>query len=316
MEADFIRWLRKRVAGHPRLTVGLGSDAAVIANSASTGWVVTTDAITEGVDFRLAVDDPRRIGRKALAVNLSDLAAMAARPVAVVVNLVLPRHGAAPLARELYEGLLPLAEQFQVAIAGGDTNTWDGGLVVAVTAMGETTSRGAWTRAGARPGDEILVTGSFGGSFLGKQFDFTPRVATALRLNELYEIHAATDVSDGLSLDLSHILEESGCGAELDLASIPLAPAAAEWARASGDGRSPLEHALSDGEDFELILAAPPDVAGRLLSDARAPGSNISGSDRPPVTRIGRFIAESGLFGVGVDGVRRPLAPRGYQHFA
>ena len=308
MEADFIRWLRQRVASHPRLTVGLGSDAAVIANSAASGWVVTTDAITEGVDFRLAVDSPRRIGRKALAVNLSDLAAMAARPVAVVINLVLPHHGAAALARELYEGLLPLAEQFEVAIAGGDTNTWDGGLVVAITAMGETTPRGAWTRSGARPGDDILVTGSFGGSFLGKQFDFTPRVATALQINERFEIHAATDVSDGLSLDLSHILEESGCGAVLELNRIPLADSAAEWARTCGDGRSALEHALSDGEDFELILTAPPDVAERILESHEALGLNV------PVTRIGRCIAELGLFAQQTDGTCRPLVPRGYQH--
>lgn len=309
MESEFIHWLRRRLPPHPQLLLGPGDDAAVLRLAADAACVVTTDTLTDGVDFILGRDDPRRIGRKALAVNLSDLAAMAARPVAALVSLVLPRANAdtaaLDLAVELFEGLLPLAEEFQVAIAGGDTNTWPGSLVIGVTAIGETTAHGPLCRGGARPGDVILVTGQFGGSLLGKQFDFVPRVAAALLLHERYQIHAATDVSDGLTLDLSHICAESRCGATVELSRIPVSAAAEELTRQLGDGRSPLDHALADGEDFELILAVPPDESDRLLADQPLP---------VPLSRIGTFTVEPGLSQIAADGSRSPMAPRGYEH--
>ncbi len=117
------------------------------------------------------------MGRKALAANLSDLAAMAAKPLAGVVALALPRQGGMELAVALYEGMLPLAEQYDLAIAGGDTNSWDGPLAISITLLGDVTGRGPLCRGGARPGDRILVTGSFGGSILGRHLDFEPRVA-------------------------------------------------------------------------------------------------------------------------------------------
>jgi thiamine-monophosphate kinase len=321
MEADFLDWLRQRLPRDPRTPLGISSDAAFLpftgtasSGSGSRGIIATTDALTDGVDFLLGQDDPRRIGRKALAVNLSDLAAAAARPLAILVSLVLPRSGAAGLARELFEGLLPLAEQFRVAIAGGDTNTWDGSLVINITALGEPVVAGGWNRTGAHPGDVILVTGEFGGSRLGKQFDFTPRIAEAIAIAERYPIHAATDVSDGLSLDLQHVLQASGCGAVIDAAAIPVAAAAHEYARQQADGRSAWEHALSDGEDFELILVTSPVVAERLLA---AQDLGV------PVTRIGECVAQSGLWCRDQsDSSRpspdakqlRPLVPRGWEH--
>src|SRR5207248_8962470 len=123
---------------------------------------------------------PEQIGRKALAVNLSDLAAMAAKPVAALVALALPRQGGEKIAKELYEGLLPLAAEFDCPVAGGDTNSWDGPLVISVTALGEVPPDRRWLRSGAHPGYAILVTGHFGGSILGPQFSFTPRVKEAL----------------------------------------------------------------------------------------------------------------------------------------
>ncbi|MFM7846218.1 MAG: thiamine-phosphate kinase [Planctomycetota bacterium] len=329
MEADFLDWLRRRLPPDKRTPLGLSSDAAFIPlnrppgsgtqasgtqGSDTAGLIATTDALTDGVDFLLGQDDPRRIGRKALAVNLSDLAAAAARPLAVLVSLVLPRMGAAELAREIFEGLLPLAEQFQVAIAGGDTNTWDGSLVINITALGEPVVASGWSRTGAQPGDVILVTGDFGGSRLGKQFDFTPRVSEALRIAQRYAIHAATDVSDGLSLDLEHVMQASGCGAVIDEAAIPVAAAAHEYARQQADGRRALEHALSDGEDFELILVAAPAVAQQLLADQ---------SLGVPVTRIGECVAQRGLWcrekqvssphdAAGEQ--LRPMVPRGWEH--
>ena len=248
---------------------------------------------------------PRRIGHKALAVNLSDLAAMAAQPVAALVALTLPRSGGRELAVQLYEGLLPLAERHGVAIAGGDTNSWDGPLVISVTAIGEPTERGVLRRGGALPGDQIIVTGQFGGSILGKHLDFEPRVAAALLLNERYKLHAGIDVSDGLSLDLWRVCQESQCGAVLDLTAIPIAPAAHQLAAQQAAGMTALDHALGDGEDFELLLAVPAAETERMLSEQPLD---------VPLTYIGQFIDRSGLWTRLPDGNLAPLAPRGFEH--
>jgi thiamine-monophosphate kinase len=261
--------------------------------------------VSDGVDFELEKIDARRAGHKALAVNLSDLAAMAAEPVAGVVAVALPRSGGMNLAVRLYEGMIPLAERFNLALAGGDTQSWDGPLAIAVTLLGRVTERGPLRRDGAEPGDRIVVTGQFGGSILGRHLDFDPRVAEALLLAEQYQLHAGIDASDGLSLDLAHLAEESGCGAVLDLDAVPVADDARRLAEDLDDGSSPLDHALADGEDFELILALPPDEADRMAAD------------RPldvQLSLVGRFVEEPGLWQSDRLGGRKPLAPRGYQH--
>jgi thiamine-monophosphate kinase len=305
MERELISWLRKHIPPHPLLRLGLGDDAAVLRMADVQECVITVDMLNDRVDFDLSKVDPRRAGRKALAANLSDLAAMAAKPLAAVIALALPRQGAMELAVALYEGLLPLAEQYDLAIAGGDTNSWDGPLAISITLLGAVTPRGPLRRDGAKPGDRILVTGSFGGSILGRHLDFEPRVREALDLHARYDLHAGIDVSDGLSLDLAHILEESRCGAVIDINAVPIADDARRLAAQLADGSTPLDHALSDGEDFELILAVSPDEAGRLLHE------------RPlavPMTDIGEFTAEPGLWQIDRSGVRRPLVPRGWQH--
>lgn len=301
MESEFIAWLRTRLPASPALRLGPGDDAAILRLGDRAECVVTTDMLNDGVDFRVGSDSPRRIGRKALGANLSDLAAMAARPLAVVISVALPRRDAASLARELLEGMLPMAERYEVAIAGGDTNLWDGPLAISITAIGEVTERGALTRGGARPGDRILVTGAFGGSILGRQFDFEPRVQEALRLNADFPLHAGTDVSDGLSLDLSHICAESRVGAIVDVDRVPIAPAAYQMAA----GKTPLDHALGDGEDFELILAVPPDAAREIVSSQPV---------GVPVTDIGEFVAGVGLQQRDAAGAIRELVPSGFEH--
>jgi thiamine-monophosphate kinase len=262
--------------------------------------------------------------------------------VAALVSLLLPRQGGLPIARSLVAGMMGLAAEFDLPIAGGDTNSWDGPVVISVTAIGQTTEHGFWRRSGARAGDQIVVTGRFGGSILGRQFEFVPRVREALTLAANYRIHAATDVSDGLTLDLSHLFQASRCGAELRLDWIPVSEDARRLAdseperklRIAGSripkdsgGRdqdatfanapnsrefgyvqrswSALEHALSDGEDFELILAVPPDEAARLLADQPLD---------VPLTCIGQFIDRPGLWQVDPSSGHRPLDPRGYQH--
>lgn len=304
MEAALIAELRRRIGRHPLVRLGIGDDAAVLCTAGLPDTVLTVDLLTEGVDFRLSEATAQRIGRKALAVNLSDLAAMASQPLAAVVALALPRQRGLELALGLYEGMIPLAEQFHLAIAGGDTNSHDGPLVVSVTAVGTLTEAGPLTRSGARPGDRILVTGAFGGSILGRHFDFTPRVYEALQLVRNFRIHAGIDVSDGLSLDLARLCQESGCGAEVALDRIPIHPDAYRLADRHAPGPSPLDHALADGEDFELILAAPPDQAQRLIAEQPL---------GVPLADIGQFIEKPGLWQRGPEGLR-PIRPRGYEH--
>lgn len=305
MESEFIAHLRRRLPPHPLLRLGPGDDAAVLRMGDVDECVMTVDMLTDRVDFELDKADPRRVGRKALAVNLSDLAAMAAEPLAAVIALVVPRKGGMDLAVALYEGMLPLAEQYNLAIAGGDTNSWDGPLVISVTLIGRVTRHGPLRRSGAKPGDRIVVTGSFGGSILGRHFDFEPRVEEALALAERYELHAGMDVSDGLSLDLARLATESGCGAVVRAASVPLADDARRLAELRGDGLTPLDHALSDGEDFELLLAVPTNEADRMIAE------------RPlavELSTIGRFVAEPGLWLEDEQGGRVALEPRGFEH--
>ena len=305
MESELIAHLRKRIPPHPLLRLGPGDDAAILRMAEVDDCVLTVDLLTDRVDFELSKVDPQRVGRKALAVNLSDLAAMAAEPLAGVVGLVLPRQGGMDLGVRLYEGLLPLAERYGLAVAGGDTNSWDGPLVLSVTLIGKVTRRGPLERSGARPGDRIVVTGFFGGSILGRHLDFEPRVAEALLLNDRYRLHAGIDVSDGLSIDLAHLAEESGCGAIVATDDVPVADDARRLAEKLADGSSPLDHALGDGEDFELVLAVPPDEAERMLAEQPL---------EVPLTSIGEFTAEPGLWQTDDRGGRVPLVPRGYQH--
>src|SRR5262249_50229366 len=159
------------------------------------------DMLLEGSCFLLDEAGPRGVGRKAMAVNLSDIAAMAGQPVAAVVSVGLPRRGGRRLAEELYLGLREVADAFDTAIVGGDTNSWDGPLVINVALFGEPGPCGQVLRSGARPGDLLFVTGPLGGSILGKHLDFTPRVREALTLAATVHLHAMIDVSDGLSAD-------------------------------------------------------------------------------------------------------------------
>jgi thiamine-monophosphate kinase len=188
-------------------------------------------------------------------------------------------------------------------LAGGDTNAWDGPLVVSVTALGTPTGNGPLLRSGAQAGDEIVVTGEFGGSILAKHLDFEPRVTEAIRLHEAYRLHAGIDVSDGLSVDLAHLAAESGCGIEIDPDTVPVAPAAQRLA--ADDDRTPLEHALGDGEDFELILALPPAETERLIRDQPL---DI------PLTKIGRCVSEAGLWQRDSTGRRHCLPVTGWEH--
>lgn len=309
METDFLDWLVGRIPADPRLEVPAGDDAAVLRPPAMRRTVVTVDMLTEGVDFRLGDDcPPEAVGHKALAVSLSDLAAMAARPEAAFVAVCLPRHGGASIARGMLAGIERLAAAHGCTLAGGDTNSWDGPLVASVTAIGSVPPGAAWRRDGARPGDLLVVTGPCGGSLLGRHLAVQPRCREALAIAAGFEVHAAIDVSDGLALDLSRMMRASRTGAQVRLADVPIHEDAVRMSGLPGDGRSPLEHALGDGEDFELVLAMPPAAAQALL--------HVAGRQplRLRATVIGEVTAGPELVAVDPRGRRGPLEPRGYVH--
>ena len=306
MEAQFVDWLLERLPRDPRLEVPPGDDAAVLRPPAGRRTVVTVDLLTAGVDFILGGDTtPERIGHKALAVNLSDLAAMGAAPEAVVVAVALPRDNAASIATGLHAGIARLATRFGVTIAGGDTNTWDGPLVISITALGSVAPGEAWRRDGARPGDLLVVTGPCGGSLLGRHLDVEPRCREALDIASRFRVHAAIDISDGLSLDLARLMRASGTRGVVDTHRVPIHADAQRRSRLDADGVTPLEHALGDGEDFELILALPPSDALALVVD-------------PPVglapVIIGEVTAGEGLMARATDGSVLPLQPKGWLH--
>ncbi|HUQ73040.1 MAG TPA: thiamine-phosphate kinase [Planctomycetaceae bacterium] len=299
-EFAFIDRIRLRTPLRPPVRLGIGDDAAVLDHPAGTVEVVTTDLLMEGVDFLWPQTSAVLIGRKSLAVNLSDLAAMAARPTAAFVSLALPRQRGRQFADELMDGLLTLADEFDVTLAGGDTNSWDGPLVVSVTVLGTPFVSQPILRSGARPGDCVFVTGACGGSLAGRHLTFTPRVTEAARLTELVPLHAMIDISDGLAADLHHVLDESRVGAVLNAAAIPIHADVEPT-----DFETALNHALSDGEDFELLFTIAAEDCPRLLS---------AWDHATPLTQIGTITAGIGCRMHCVDGSTVDLPPLGWSH--
>jgi thiamine-monophosphate kinase len=304
-EFDLIARIRSRTSAHARVPLGIGDDCAALTSTSGRDLLVTTDMLMDGRHFRLDECTAEEAGHKALAVNLSDIAAMAGRPLAAFVAVALPRDRAAELAEGLEAGMRPLAERFGVALAGGDTNAWDGPLVVCVTLVGEAIPPGPVKRSGARVGDIVVVTGPLGGSIMGRHLRPTPRIAEAQALHRAAPLHALIDISDGLAADLGHILEESGgLGAVLVAENVPIHEDT--FRLAPRDGRAPLEHALGDGEDFELCATLDPADAACLLAQP-PPGVSLF--------RVGTITAQPGLRLLGQDGIERPIDRLGFDHF-
>jgi thiamine-monophosphate kinase len=306
MEHSFIAWAKHRASRLPKIKLGIGDDCAIIGLESfdfnRSDMVVTTDSLCDGTHFILSECGAQAAGRKLMAVNLSDLASMGATPVAVFLSLCLPRSGAGDVASGVFEGVYELAEQHSVAIAGGDTNVWDGPLCINITAVGRVTVGTSWLRSGASPGDALVVTGSLGGSILGKHLNFAPRLELASQLRELGIVAAATDISDGLGVDLLSMTVASKCGAEVDLDTIPISDEAQQLALASN--MPAIDHAIGDGEDFELLLAIPSQHLSTMPKE-------IAGVH---LTQIGNFVSRTGLWSRTKEGVRQ-LSPKGYIHF-
>ena len=326
-------WASGDAAGRSRgVVLGIGDDCAILRPPCGHELLVTTDFTLEGRHFRRDLHPPESVGHRALARGLSDLAAMGARPLAAFLSLALPgemlatRAGRAWVKRFL-AGLGELAAANRVSLAGGDTAEAPGGLVLAdIVLVGSAPAGRALRRSGARPGDALYVTGQLGGAaaelvamqqregrhhtprstaaksrvpgFVAHpQLYPHPRTAVGLALLRRRIATAAIDLSDGLSTDLAHLCRESGVGAEVIEAALPIHPLAAQASH-------PLNLALNGGEDYELLFSAPASV--------KMPRS-LAGV---PIARIGRLVRSSDVSLVDAHGHHKPLKPRGWEHFA
>ncbi len=301
-EFDFISWLRARPTTSPLVRLGIGDDLAVLRLPPDDLLLVGVDQVLDGVHFDSAAHSPRAIGRKAMNRNLSDCAAMACLPAAAVATLALPHGVGVEYARELYLGMSEAGEPFHCPVVGGDTGSWPGKLVVTVTILGRSAGVELLTRSGAKPGDGIYVSGPLGGSILGRHMTFQPQVLLGRLLAQTRQVSAMIDLSDGLSRDLAHLCRDGGLGAMLEAAAIPVHQDAIDMRR---DGHPPIEHALHDGEDYELLFTAPvPPTGGDLLGSFTFDACH----------RIGTITAGPGIWLRARDGTSEPLEPKSWEH--
>jgi thiamine-monophosphate kinase len=307
----------RRAFGEKRrdILLGIGDDAALVRGPERL--LLTTDVLVEDEDFRIDDHPPRLLGRKALNVNLSDIAAMGGRPLHALLGMAMPGDVEESWLRQFMAGFRAAAREAGVALVGGDLSQADK-IVIAVTLTGDVKSPVA--RGGARPGDGIFVSGTLGDAagglrllekggirgvvkavrpLVGAFLDPTPRLRLGAVLARRRLVSAMIDISDGLSVDLAHICQESGVGAEIEASRIPISAALERFAR------DPLPLALNGGEDFELLFTVRPSNLAAVERLAR----------RFELTRIGRVTAGRRVFLLGPDKKRTPLRPRGFEHF-
>ncbi len=286
---------------------GIGDDTAVLRwQQGADLLLLTCDALVENVHFRKGTPADR-IGWKAMGCNLSDIAAMGGIPLYALVSLGCPAATKVAEIESLYGGMKELADRYGASIVGGDTIESPTAMVVTVVLAGKVEEDRYVSRHGARPGDVLCVTGSLGGSLLGKHLAFTPRVKEGRYLATHCSPTAMIDVSDGLASDLLKILQTSGVTAEIDAEKIPISEAARNLANQRR--QSPLSSALYDGEDFELLFTLPQEIADASMAEFR---KHFSTS----VEAIGRIKRGRGKpVVIQSDGTTTPLKAQGYEHF-
>ena len=309
-EFDFIRNIKKTHS--LRL---IGDDCAVLPKDETSDLLITADMLVEGIDFRLDWSDPHSLGHKALAVSLSDIAAMGGKPTWALLSLGIPKRlWNAEFLDEFYEGWHELSRRFNLELAGGDVSRIDGPFVIDSTVGGVVPKGKAILRSGASPGDFIYVTGPLGSSAAGlkllesgrsndsnytdlirKHLRPEPRIDLARRLRESDIATAMIDLSDGLSSDLEHVCRASETGARIDADSIPFEP---ELSRLTD---SPLDLALNGGEDFELLFTADP--------------KKIFETNFEGIFCVGEVTGNAGIIELSSKNGTEVLKPKGYRHF-
>jgi len=312
----------------PSVIIGIGDDAAALMPARGALEILTTDSLVEGVHFRRDWTAAQAIGHKALAVNLSDLAAMGATPRAALLSLALPSNLPVEDFDALIDGFVTLAERTGAPLVGGNLTRSPGPLVVDVTVIGEAAARKILRRSGARPGDELYLTGDVGGAAAGlellargahrESLDAAakacierherpaPRLKVGAAVARARAASAAMDLSDGLADAATQIASASGVGIVLEAASIPISPGAV--AQAAAQGRDSVQAALAGGEDYELLFTVRPRRRSAFLNAARRAGRGLA------MTCIGRVTAEPGVW-VRREGRQEAVPPPSFGHF-
>jgi thiamine-monophosphate kinase len=331
-ERALIARITSRLDSPPWVAVGPGDDAAVIEPARGTLDVLTTDALVDGIHFDLRFTPPDAVGHRALAVNLSDLAAMGAEPRAALLSLLLPDDLDVGTIDGIVDGLLALAARYRVALVGGNITRTTGPLTIDVTATGSVRPRRVLTRAGARPGDEVYLTGTLGSAAAGlailqsgrqpvgtqaacveRYLRPDPRVRAGILLGRNRAATSCIDLSDGLADAVRQVAEASGVGIAIDqkclsFADELLALAVDESARTSApvDVQDVLHTAITAGDDYELLFTSRPSQRGRLRGVRRQTGDL-------PINRIGLVTKGSDVLLRDEQGTRE--MPHGYEHW-
>jgi thiamine-monophosphate kinase len=295
--AWFARQSRFSAAEFP---IGIGDDMAEVRVGDGASVLITTDMLLEGVHFDLADATLEQVGYKAMAVSLSDCAAMATVPVAAVVSVGLPRGYGEEQLKELHAGIVRAGSKYGCELVGGDITVWkrDGGLAIASAMLSRRAGFEPVRRSGAKAGDCICVTGTLGGAMSGKHLTFEPRVKEAIEIAQMVTVHSMMDISDGLSSDLNRICRQSGVGAIVEAERIPISDEAMK-------SENPLAAALNDGEDFELLFTVGEAECEKLLKQWGGP---------VPIRCIGK-ITEGGRMQIRTaEGQMRELEAKGYEH--
>jgi thiamine-monophosphate kinase len=324
-ESQIISRLKQLSRADDKVLVGIGDDAAVIKGAGERDLLVCCDLMVEGVHFRTEWTAPRLLGRKALAVNLSDIAAMGGVPKFAMVSIALPGKFSSEFIDEILRGLFDLADASGVSIVGGDTSSSPDSFFIDVSVIGDCENGRAVTRGGAQVGDIIYVSGSLGASALGlslleegvrleddskfrdallKHLAPEPRLSLGRAIGEAGLATAMIDISDGLSTDLWHLLDESDCGAVIHAGAIPIAECVRRSSTSARIADS-LRLALNSGEEYELLFTVTPE---RSLEIAE-----LSNAIEVPITCIGEIVASRELQ-IETGGRLEPLPPSGYEH--
>ena len=308
-EFELIAHLTKSLPTNENVVAGAGDDCAVLDLGVPEKLILfKTDAVVEDVHFTRETP-PEKIGRKALARCLSDIAAMAGTPTAALVTVALPEDFDAEFMAKIYDGLNTLAENMGVAIVGGETTTNPGRILISISLIGTIPRGNPILRSGAKVGDAIFVTGELGGSRAEKHLSFEPRLAEARWLAEHFSIHAMLDLSDGLAGDLRHMLNASRAGAEILKSAVPVSRAAKLRAKENSAAKLAFVAALTDGEDFELLFTIASKDAVKLLDAWKKQFPKLK------LSCIGKIVAGDGILIRDKSGSHKFNA-HGYVHFA
>jgi thiamine-monophosphate kinase len=322
-ERALVARIQQRLPPAPSsVVVGIGDDAAVVEPERNRLEVLTVDAIIDGVHFDRRFTPPDAIGHRALAVNLSDLAAMGASPRLALLSFALPADLPCDDFDGIVGGVAALAAAHNVTVAGGNLTRTPGPLTIDITAIGTVKRRGILTRAGARAGDFVYVSGSLGAAAAGLQMLTrpdaapaascverylrpSPRVRTGLLLGRNRAASSCVDLSDGLGDGVARLAESSGVGITIDAATVPLDPDAQRWFELQG--QDPVAAAIAGGDDYELLFTVRPRSRGRLKAALLHGGV--------PLTRIGVCTADAALALVSPGSDRPSALPAGFSHF-